>query len=343
MTQKIKVKFVDSTNCYWTTVWFFAFAVAVTLCMAAMVARGGEFQFNASPSNTYIVQTTGALAGPWSDVNMVYAVSGPTSLFYYPDPSKPQQFFRLKTIIPDPPQATNFWYNWTNLSVDPFLDYFGMGTNEIGYVHSDVPHEWYRDQWTTGWAYQNNCGPTCTEMACRWYDMNTTATAEDIRNTNPNNGGWWYTSWIATALDSYGIPWHYEDAPSPDYITNILARGAICILCLDYSYIPVINNRVRVGGMWSATLGDGHFIIAKGVRCTSNDVWIECYDPESFLITYDNATFADHVPVGRDRAYGYNELGAAVAGWWPHAIVIEQPGTPQAQVSWIEPPPQHAP
>ncbi len=212
----------------------------------------------------------------------------------------------------------DFWYGWTWNAQFPTLQAWGIGTNQLSYVHNDRPYDWYVDQALTGPCSGVNCGPSSTAMACKWCDRNTTATAMDARNTYPEGNGWWYTYDVDNYLTIKGVSHNYY---SGDFgtVTNLLAQGNIVILCLNMSYVPTAANRdMRVHSFYSGVTG--HFIVVKGYRVTDSGLWFECYDPND----WGNA-YADGTPSGRDRHYGSSELMNAVTNWWPYCIAVHPP------------------
>lgn len=83
----------------------------VALLMVASVSAG-EFHFYAYPTNTYIVQSSDTVTGPWTDLRTLAPVKVAGDYYftygYHPDMSKRAKFYRLKTVIPPAPKvATN--------------------------------------------------------------------------------------------------------------------------------------------------------------------------------------------------------------------------------------------
>jgi hypothetical protein len=287
----------------------FSAFIAREACAQAQV----PFEFTAKKGHAYHIQINTALDNRfWQDVQVVSNATGRVNLSL-PTTNGPVGFYRYC-------DTTNsvFWYGWSWYEQNPNLKTWGMGTSQKGYAHNDQPWDWYIDQGNTGPDSDVNCGPASTAMACKWWDQNTSVTAEGARETYPEGDGWWYTTDVVNYLSLQGITNGYFPVDQQTF-TNLLAQGNILILCLDMSYITQATNAVeRVHAFYSGVTG--HFIVAKGYRITSSDLWVECYDPFDL-----GAAYTDGTPKGRDRHYGWNELSAAMTNWWPDCIAVSPP------------------
>lgn len=291
--------------------------------------------WTASSNLFYAVQVNHSLGSRfWQTVRQDTATDGPQSVTLVTD----QDCGFARVLVSDTPLFT---WGYQHLPQTDYLARWVLGSTEVAHTDLDHPYEWYRDQSTTGYAAGNNCGPTSCEMAARWFNPQSTLTAEAARAWMPNGGGWWYISWCADILSQYGVPTRIVGIESAADITNILAAGSIAILCIDLHYLPLAaGSEWRGHGMYSSPVGSGHILIAKGFRVTNSQTWIECYDPAS-----SGKHYIDGVLAGRDRHYTYEEITAATLAWWPAAMVIDPPGTPAPMIanSWKVIPDQHAP
>jgi|GEM_PF-4237271 len=175
--------------------------------------------------------------------------------------------------------------------------------------------DWYNSQMNTGPASNSNCGPTSTHMAVKWY-RNTTEgipSVSDIRNLNYRDGGWWYTTDIANALNQYQVPFATHWVASAQDLTSCLQRGHIALLCVEMKWIAY-NRRLFYDRFY--TFDSGHFLIVKGF--SDDGSWFIVFDPNSW--SGDN--YANGIPMGRNRFYRSNELYNAVAYWWPYMFEI---------------------
>jgi hypothetical protein len=272
------------------------------------------YSFTAKSGYTYRVQSNTTLSRFWQESSVISNTAGTVSLSL---PYIGEMGF-YRAIAADGP---TFWYDWTWNAQKPTLSAWGMGKNQMAYVHNDRPYEWYVDQGSTGPDSRVNCGPSSTVMACKWYNSNSLVTAEEARNTYPEGNGWWYTTNVEDYLSLQGVTWE-ESWPTNvtlELVTNTLARGNIIIFCLDMAYVSETNNlSARVHGFYSGVTG--HCIVAKGYRVTNAGTWIECYDPNSL-----GATYSDGTPKGRNRHYAWTELNPAITNWWPDCIIVSPP------------------
>lgn len=177
-------------------------------------------------------------------------------------------------------------------------------------------YEWYIDQETTGDHAYDNCGPTSTVMAIKWYNPDLEVTPQMARQTYRPEGGWWFTTDIESYLGQYGVPMEYVDFYSAEDIVSYIDQGRIVIICLDtglLKYEP--NDRLKTGKYYDA--GFGHFIVAKGYQYLDDKLYIEVYDPWSLGQTYPSGELK-----GKDRLYSSEELTPAIEQWWDYLMVI---------------------
>jgi hypothetical protein len=227
----------------------------------------------------------------------------------------PAGFFRVL-------EFTNgvFWYDWRYYYEAPFLYAWGLGSTQNSYAHLDRSYEWYIDQADTGASAENNCGPSSVTMGIRWFNQGFNQTAEDARNTYTEGGGWWYTSDVINYLHLYSVPNTTSSFTGTDQLMGILNQSNLLILCVSTAYLtPDSTDEHRVGRFYS--YAGGHFLVVKGWRKTSSELFLEVYDPNNW-----HATYADLTPKGRNRHYAASDLANAIAKWWNYLIVIHPPG-----------------
>ncbi len=195
-----------------------------------------------------------------------------------------------------------------------------LTVNPVPSLHSGRPFEWYQTQMGTGASANNNCGPTATFMAIRWY-LGAAAAApsvEELRSRHSNDGGWWTTDDVVESLGHYGIPFatHVVRSEPGNAIELALARGRILLLCVEMRWVTY--DRQPFFGRFYA-FGGGHFLIVKGRSADGH-----------YLITYDSNSWAadrqaDGTDMGRNRYYPTTELLDAATHWWPYALEIGAP------------------
>ena len=227
-----------------------------------------------------------------------------------------------------------FWYDWKYYYQAPTLSTWGVGVSQSSYDHSDRAYEWYIDQADTGPDANNNCGPSSVTMAIKWYDSTFSKTAEDARNTYPEDHGWWYTDDIINYLNLYGIPNTTSAFTGPDQLAGLLSQGNVVILCITTAYLTQdYSSEHRVGRFYS--FAGGHFVVVKGCRSVDSSVFFETYDPNNW-----HALYADTTPKGRNRHYLAADLAAAIGNWWNYLIVIPPPPGAGESVKanrWLQP------
>jgi hypothetical protein len=122
---------------------------------------------------------------------------------------------------------------------------------------------------------------------------------------------------------------------------GILNQSNLLILCISTAYLTPDNTAEhRVGRFYS--YASGHFLVVKGWRRTSSDLFFEVYDPNNW-----HATYADLTPKGRNRHLAASELANAIANWWNYLIVVHPQGGGGGraeQSAWLRPvDPAHIP
>ncbi|WP_234117679.1 cysteine peptidase family C39 domain-containing protein [Clostridium hydrogenum] len=197
------------------------------------------------------------------------------------------------------------------------LKSWGLGTLESEYVSNNKPYSWYIDQGNTGTYSNNNCGPSSTTMALKWYYPNFSKTAEDARNTYLENGGWWKTSDVTNYLSLNNANYSVVNNTGESLLKYNLQQGNILILCVDTSYLNYNSNqKQRVGRFYDYE--GGHFIVVKGYIVVDGKTYFETYDPNNW-----DETYSDGQPKGKDRYYASQQLMNAMSNWWNYAIVVD--------------------
>ncbi len=126
--------------------------------------------------------------------------------------------------------------NYTNADVliaaARTAEYFSDRTDEdknfeVKTVINDRDYNWFYSQHDTGPYSAVNCMPTIATMASHWYDQNSSATVEKMRDTNESTDGW-YPHELRHALDVYNVPYTIEDA-TMSTITDAIDDGKIVL------------------------------------------------------------------------------------------------------------------
>lgn len=204
-------------------------------------------------------------------------------------------------------------------AIDAVSQEWGLGKNISAYVSNDRDYDWYVDQAATGVHAGNNCGPSSIEMAAKWYNEDTKATAEKARKKFRSSGGWWYSDDINNALDIYDIPYKIMALESDIDLRNIIDQGSIAIINNSMGYIPFNSNETeRVNRFYS--FDSGHYLIVKGYVVADGVLYFQVYDPNNWYESYE-----DGEPKGKDRFYETSVLMSSILNWYPFAVVISEP------------------
>ncbi|PJI08757.1 MULTISPECIES: C39 family peptidase [Clostridium] len=209
------------------------------------------------------------------------------------------------------------------------LEKWGLGEYESEHISNNKPYSWYIDQGNTGAYSNNNCGPSSTTMALKWYNSNFSKTAEDARNTYLEGGGWWRTTDVTNYLSLNNAKYSVIENSGENLLKSTLKRGNIVILCIDTSYLSYNDNpQQRVGRFYDYE--GGHFIVVKGYIVVDGKTYFETYDPNNW-----DETYSDGQPKGQDRYYADNELMNGISNWWNYLIVVNN-NTASSRNSFIE-------
>lgn len=210
------------------------------------------------------------------------------------------------------------------------LKRWGLGRTQSEYVSNNRPYSWYIDQGNTGYYSNNNCGPSSTTMALKWYNRNFSKTAEDARNTYLENGGWWRTTDVTNYLSLNNARYSVINNSGEGTLKNILKQGNIAILCIDTSYLSYNgNSEQRVGRFYDYQ--GGHFIVVKGYIVVDGRTYFEVYDPNNW-----DETYSDGQAKGQNRYYASTELMNAMNNWWNYLIVVNNNSSRVLKKSAIE-------
>lgn len=193
---------------------------------------------------------------------------------------------------------------------------WGLGKTESEYVSNNRSYSWYIDQGDTGYYSNNNCGPSSTTMALKWYNRNFSKTAEAARNTYLENGGWWTTTDVTNYLSLNNARYSVINSSGESTLKNTLKQGNIAILCVDTSYLSYNDNSEQRVGRFYDYQG-GHFIVVKGYIVVDGKTYFEVYDPNNW-----GETYSDGQAKGQDRYYASTELMNAMGNWWNYLIVV---------------------
>lgn len=289
-----------------------------------------HLQFVSAPGRSYQLQRVDLVSSRWwSDVGQTLSADSPP-------PAAPADssaaFFRVL-------EFTNsvFWHDWSYLHQSPSLSQWGLGDVQTAYVHCDRPCDWYVDQADTGAGSNNNCGPSSTAMALKWFDPSSSVTAEQARNWSYawRGNGWWYTSDVVNYLNLFSVSNLVSSCSGSDQIAGLLAEGNLLVLCINTAYLPLNSSPEQRVGRFYGYAG-GHFLVVKGARTVSGQLFFETYDPNNW-----HAAYADGSPKGRNRHLLASDLASAVKNWWPYAIVVPPPApagkSSRSSSPWLRP------
>lgn len=207
--------------------------------------------------------------------------------------------------------------------IEDHLESWFEGEKLHQYVGSNRAYDWYIDQGSTGEYSHSNCGPSAAVMAMKWLDEGFQGTAEEAREEQLMNGGWWRTTNIAQYFDDRDIAYTYMMLEPEDIekaiedLKGVIDDEKISILCINMDYITrESNGNLRTNRFYD--YDDGHFLIIKGYAEIDDNVYFEMYDPNTWEETYEDGT-----PMGKDRYFLAEELIDAAVNWYQFAIVIE--------------------
>lgn len=208
-----------------------------------------------------------------------------------------------------------------NVTNNDYTAKYGLG-NFLTYWWSNAgsdPAAFYFQQQHTGTYENDNCGPACAVMACKWLDPSFTGTVESARNyaitSSVDGGTWWYPRdimnyiWDSVPTNSYW--WDFTGASYQGYVNTIinhLENGEIAISCLNMGNVrEQLDSKkgYRADCYYSGTLG--HFLLIKGYRVVDGVVWFEVNDPWGMDLKYEDGT-----PYGASRFYRALEVATSI-------------------------------
>ncbi len=246
-----------------------------------------------------------------------------------------EKTFSYKIVAED--ESTIKWWEIRS-SNNPYTSAWGMGGFQNAPVSNNRAYEWYMDQKNTGIHANNNCGPTTTVMASRWYNPEHSNTPSDARSMYRSEGGWWYTSDIKNYLDYFDIPNHTialgtNKSLMADAFRRELDQGSVAILCLDMYFVAFQStNEFRTNKFYTTNTEDwGHFLLIKGYRTVDGELYLEAYDSNTWGKTYKDGSLK-----GKDRYYHSREVYEATSAWWNYAIIVSGTGRKDLPAGAIE-------
>ena len=210
---------------------------------------------------------------------------------------------------------------------------YGLG-NFLTYSCSNNGRgDFYRQQQHTGEHSGENCGPACAVMAALFVDPSYAGTVEEARQERPTNGDGgilWYDNTISGYLYDHGFSCFWRNFGEFDIRTPMeevllqLRWGAIAVCCLDIYQVreQVFQDRGYRADKYyhTANSGSGHFIIVKGYRVVSDEVWFEVHDPWGLDMVY-----ADGTPMGANRFYRASEVLESTLAWNRNWVLFVNP------------------
>lgn len=205
-----------------------------------------------------------------------------------------------------------------------YTESWGLGGFLKESVSNDRAYDFYIDQGNTGIFSRENCAPTVTVMAARWYDRDFSGTPQGTRHIYHPDGGGWYTYDIDHYLTSNHVPHYFIELSlmpvgTQTILWQKLQEGNIIILCLDMYYLSRSKEpEWRVDKFYDTDAeGWGHCLLAKGCKLIDRKVFIEVHDPYCYGKTYNDGTLK-----GKNRYYRVEEIAASAKKSWNYAIVI---------------------
>lgn len=112
--------------------------------------------------------------------------------------------------------------------VDENIRAIGIDTTPYKMVNNTRDYNWYLAQYDTGAYSEVNCMPTIATMAIRWYDRNTTASAQALRQMYlPEYPEGWYMWQVMECLDEYNVP--YVQCELEEDMLTYLDEGKIIL------------------------------------------------------------------------------------------------------------------
>ncbi|MCF7849590.1 MAG: hypothetical protein K9M45_12130, partial [Kiritimatiellales bacterium] len=297
-----------------------ALLVAADGSITAITLSNGQARvtFDSVPGTAYQIQRTDSLTPClWLDTGTaITAVTTSTEAAVYTDSEN--DYYRVLEFSGDV-----FWYHWNYYFQDPWLTTWGMGSSQTAYTHLDRTYDWYIDQGNTGPASNKNCGPSTTVMAIKWYDGSYTGTVEEARDWSYDSAGndWWYTNHMIDYLNLNSIPFNVYAFTGPEQIETLISEGKIILLCINASYLTYNSaSEERIGSFYDNVTG--HFLLVKGCRQVSGNVYFEVYDSNTL-----NRYYSDGTSKGRNRHLSAADITAANTIWWNKVLAIDPPST----------------
>ncbi len=213
-------------------------------------------------------------------------------------------------------QATITTINSRRELIRANLSTWGLGTSLVAYQSNERDYAWYVNQFTTGTHGSVNCGPTSVEMAGRWSRSGFDHTAQEARSLFRAQGGWWYDSDIAGALDAFDIDYVVSYLSSADDLIDAIDAGRIVLINNDMSKIPYNDNvESHVNRFYTGVTG--HYLLVKGYLITDTFTYFEVYDPFN-----GSSYYADASPRGLNRFYESEALVQSILQWYTKVYEI---------------------
>lgn len=198
------------------------------------------------------------------------------------------------------------------------LSNLGISGDIISYATSYRNYDWYYDQGNSGYYSIDNCGPACATMAVKWANPNFNRTVKDARNKYLLNGEWWSTETIVKYLNDNDVSSYYTDyIYSEKQIKKMISNNEIAIVCINTYYLDYTHDNNNIVGRFY-TPSVGHFVVIKGYLETSEDFYVEVYDPYSMGLKNNFGKY-----MGEFRYYTIDELNEAIKNKWEYMIVID--------------------
>lgn len=290
---------------------------AGTIVSLAVTNQTAYMIFRTEPSHYYVVQRNSSIdpAG-WSDLAINVPASSDYTLATI-EAGAPAAFYRILEFT-----GPVFRYDRSYLYQSPYLLAWGLGLAEESYVTVDRPYEWYLNEAMTGSMGPEDCGPAVATMALKWRNPAYNRTVEEARRWSVDRYGQkgWYTGCMTEFLDYNSAPYSLVVFKDPAQVEKLISQGYLLLVCVNTGYlVPNPDGEKHVGRYYD--YAGGHYLILKGARRVSGELYIEVYDPSNWKDPYRDGSFK-----GKNRYLRADQLTIAIANWWGYLILVHPPG-----------------
>lgn len=182
---------------------------------------------------------------------------------------------------------------------------YGIEGDLLRWNSAERDYDWYIDQGSTGSNNTLNCVPSSLIMTMKYFDKNTTETADNIRKTVSRPCGGLDANDITKVLEKDGFDHEYigydTEKDFKEWIERSIDIGGLCMMTVNMGSVPMRLNGTRVGKFYSGSWN--HCIVIKGYIETDKNFYLEVYDPFSM-----GSKYSDGQLIGKDTYYTANSL-----------------------------------